>query len=102
MIKPQILLPKKPKVTQYWSKKKEKIDYYAFKLNKSNKTSKKNCETTINQRQYPINTTVIGGHSTINGIREERLSGMNGIVKVRNFPGATREDMKHNLIPTLE
>ena len=45
------------------------------------------------QGQYPSNTTVIAGDSIINGIREERLSGRYGVVKIRNFPGATIEDM---------
>ena len=54
------------------------------------------------QGQYPSNTTVIAGDSIINGIREERLSGKNRLVKVRNFPGAFTEDMQHNLIPILE
>ena len=51
---------------------------------------------------YPSNTTVIAGDSIINGIHEERLSGKYGVVKVRNFPGATIEDMQHNLVTILE
>ena len=51
---------------------------------------------------YPSNTTVIAGDSIINGIHEERLSGKYGVVKVRNFPGATIEDMQHNLVRILE
>ena len=30
------------------------------------------------------------------------LSGQNGVVKVLNFPGATIEDIQHNLVPKLE
>ena len=30
------------------------------------------------------------------------MSGKNGVVKVRNFPSATIEDMQHNLVPILE
>ena len=60
------------------------------------------CETTTIQGQYPSNTTVIAGDSIINGIREERLSGKYGVVKVRNFSGATIVDMQHNLVPILE
>ena len=46
----------------------------------------------------PINFSIlqilqIAGNSIINGIREEPSSGKNGIFKVFNFPGATREDM---------
>ena len=83
-------------------KKKKKNDYYAFKLSKSSKTSEEVYEATTIQGQYPSNTTVIADDSIINGIREERLSGKNGVVKVRNFPGATIEDMQHNLVPILE
>ena len=74
-------------------KKKKKNDYYTFKLCKSDKTSEETCETMTIQGQYPSVTTVIAGDSIINGIREERLSGRYGVVKVRNFPGATIEDM---------
>ena len=38
----------------------------------------------------------------MNGIRGERLSGKYDVVKVCNFPGATIEDMQHNLVPILE
>ena len=83
-------------------KKKKKNYYYAFKFSKSDKTSEETCETTTIHGQYPSNTTVIFGDSIINGIREEHLSGKYGVVKVRNFPGATLEDMQHNLVPILE
>ena len=83
-------------------KKKRKNDYYTFKFSKNDKTSEEICETTTIQGQYPSNTTVIAGNSIITGIREERLSGKYGVVKVCNFPGATIEDMQHNLVPLLE
>ena len=83
-------------------KKKKKNDYYVFKLCKSDKTSEDTCETTTIQGQHPSNTTVIAGDSIVNAIREESLSGKHGVVKVRNFPGATIEDMQHNLVPILE
>ena len=53
-------------------------------------------------RSYPSNTTVIACDSIIIGIRDEHLSGKYGVVKVRNFPGATTEDMQHDLLPILE
>ena len=83
-------------------KKKKKNDNYAFKFCKSNKTSEETCETTTIPGQYPSNTTATTGDFIINGIREERLSGEYGVVKVLNFPGATIEDMQHNLVPILE
>ena len=58
--------------------------------------------THLEEDQYPLNTTVLAGDSIINGIRGESLSGKYGMVKVRNFPGATIEDMQHNLVPILE
>ena len=83
-------------------KKKRKKYYYAFKLSKNDKTSKENYETTTIQGQYPSNTTATTGEPIINGIREKRLFGKYGVVKVRNFPGATIGDMQHNLVPILE
>ena len=40
--------------------------------------------------------------SIINRICEERLSGKNGVIKARNFPCATTEEMQHNLVLILE
>ena len=101
MIKARILFQKKTNdnsILEQLEKvsKKKKNDYCAFKFSKSNKTSQEICETTTIQGQYPSNTTVIAGDSIINGIREEHLSGKYGVVKVRNFPGATIEEMQHN------
>ena len=45
---------------------------------------------------------MIAGNSIISVIPEEHLSGKNGAVKVRNFPGATIEDMQHKLLSILE
>ena len=78
-------------------KKKEKI-----MTTKSDKTSEEICETMAIQGQYLLNITVIAGDSIIHGTREERLSGKNGVVKVRNFLGATIEDMQHNFVQILE
>ena len=83
-------------------KKKKKNGYYAFEFSKSDETSGEICENTTIEGQHPSNTTVITGDSIINGIREERLSGKYGVVKVCNFPGATIEHMQHNLFPKLE
>ena len=59
--------------------------------------SKDVCETTI-QGQYPLNTTITDKDSIINGVREERFSGKNGVVEVHNFPGATIEDIFDKLL----
>ena len=50
---------------------------------------------------HPRNTIVIAGDSIINGVFEERLRRKNYVVKVRNFPGANVEDVRHNLIPLI-
>ena len=107
VIKARILFPKKRNDNSILEqleevKKKKKNDYCAFKFSKSDKTIEEICETATIPGQYPSNTTVIAGDSIINDIREERLSGKNGVVKVRNFPGANIEDMHHNLVPILE
>ena len=78
-------------------KKNEKNYYYDFKLSRSGKTNEDVGEITTIQ-----NTTVTAGNSIINGIREERLSDKNGVVKVCNFPGATIQGMQHNLVLILE
>ena len=54
------------------------------------------------QGHYSSSRTVIAGDSIINDIREERFPGKKGIVKVRSFPGATIEDMHHNLAQILD
>ena len=77
---------------------RRKNDYDAFKCSKSGKTNKEVCETTTILGQYPSNATVIVGESIINGIREKRLSGKNGVVEVRNFAGVTIEDIHHNSV----
>ena len=41
------------------------------------------------------------GDSVINGVFEDRLRRKNHVAKVRNFPGANVEDMRHNLIPII-
>ena len=79
-------------------KKTKKNGYYAFEFSKSDKTSEEICENTTIQGQYPSNTTVITGDSIINGYP----SGKYGVVNVRNFPGATIEDMQHNLTLIFE
>ena len=82
--------------------KNKRDDYCAFKFSKSKKSSEETCETTTIQGQCPSNETVIASDSIVNGICEEHLSGKNGVVKVHNFPGATIENMQHDLVIILE
>ena len=59
----------------------------------------------VKLRRFKVSTLQIqqiAGNSIRNGIREERLSGKNDMVKVCNFSGATIEDMQHNLVLILE
>ena len=83
-------------------KKKKKMTTMLSSSVRVIKQARRLCATTMIQGQYPSNTTVIASNSIINGIHEERLSGKYRVVKVRNFPGATIEDMIHNLVLILE
>ena len=47
------------------------------------------------------NTTLIVADSIINGVLEGLCVG-NRNVKVRNFPGATVDDLNHHIIPLLQ
>ena len=77
------------------SKKKNKEEFYAAKKS----PSKDN--TSSSQDLYSRNTIVIAGDSTINGVFEDRLRKKNHVVKIRNFPGANVEDMRHILMPLI-
>ena len=76
--------------------KKMKKEFYASK-----KSNSKDNHTSSSQDLYHRNTIVIAGDSIINGVFEDRLRRKNHAVKVRNFPGANMEDMRHNLIPFI-
>ena len=83
-------VPQKTKVIQYRSKEKEIT--MLLGLIRATKLAQKFVKL------QPINVSILqilqtAGSSIINGIREEPSSGKNGIFKVCNFPGATREDM---------
>ena len=47
-------------------------------------------------------TCLIVGDSILTGIDEKRLSRNNQVVKVRDFRGATIDDLKHHLVPLLK
>ena len=49
---------------------------------------------------YPPNTCVLVGDSILNGVIERNLSN-NLSVKVRKFPGATVDDLRHHALPTI-
>ena len=53
---------------------------------------------TTEKGQWPKNTTLIAGDSIINGALEEGLCGEARNVKVRNFPGATDDNLNHHII----
>ena len=77
-------------------KKKKKEEFYTSK-----KINPKDNHTSSSQDLYPRNILVIAGDSIINGVFEDRLRRKNHVVKVRNFPGANVEDMRHNLVPLV-
>ena len=76
--------------------KKKKEEFYSSK-----KSNSKDNHTSSSQDLYPRNTIVIAGDSIINGVFEDWLRRKNHVVKVRNFPGANVEYMRHNLIPLI-
>ena len=56
--------------------------------------------TEVNGR-WPSGTCAIVGDSILSNIDERKISSRRNI-KVRSFPGASCEDMKHYLVPILE
>ena len=74
-------------------------------ISKSAKEEVGNNDTDENSKaskkhHWPKGTCVITGDSMLEGIDERRMSSKR-LVKVRSFPGATIDDMKHYLIPIL-
>ena len=49
---------------------------------------------------YPPNTCVLMGDSILNGVIERNLSNDRS-VKVRKFPGATVDDLRHHALPII-
>ena len=64
------------------------------KLHKKKKKSEEKPDT------YPPNTCVLMGDSMSNGVIERNLSD-NRSVKVRKFPGATFDDLRHHALPII-
>ena len=88
--------------------RKEKHDVY-LKQKSSEYNSKErndkanNDETPSNfKHAWPAGTCLIVGDSILTGIDEKRLSRNNQVVKVRDFRGATIDDLKHHLVPLLK
>ena len=79
---------------------KKREEYYRSKNNVQSNAAKENITT--EKGQWPKNTTLIVGDSIINGVLEEGLCGGGRNVKVRNFPGATVDDLNHHIIPLLQ
>ena len=55
-----------------------------------------------NVTSYFLKMLITADDSTVNDVREEMISGKNGVVMVSKFQFATIEDMQHNLKPILE
>ena len=88
--------------------RKKKHDVY-LKQKSSEYNSKErngkanNDETPSNfKHAWPAGTCLIVGDSILTGIDEKRLSRNNQVVKVRDFRGATIDDLKHHLVPLLK
>ena len=78
-------------------KKKKKEKFYASK-----KSYLKDYNTNSSPDLYSRNTIVIAGDSIINEVIEDRLRRKKHVVKVRNFPGANVEVMRHNFMPIIK
>ena len=61
----------------------------------------KDYNTNSSQDLHSRNTIVFAGDSTLNEVIEDRLRRKSHVVKVRNFPGANVEVMRHNLMPII-
>ena len=72
-----------------------------MKKNITNLKTSNNCKEKYNNRQNAMATVLIVGHSIINSILVEGLCGGGPNVKVRNFPGATVDDLNHYIIPLV-
>ena len=88
--------------------RKEKHQQYIAAINNANaQTSdeKEECNSEVKpdkcEKPWPEGTCAIVGDSIITGIEEKRLGNKNGLVKVRDFRGATIGDLKHHIIPII-
>ena len=86
----------------------EKHDIYlkrkSSEYNSKEKNDKANNDETPGnfKHAWPAGTCLIVGDSILTGIDEKRLSRNNQVVKVRDFRGATIDDLKHHLVPLLK
>jgi len=81
--------------------KPEPSEHHSFNVAKDTLLSSNNISLTSDSYPYPNNTTVIMGDSMLAGIDEEKLKVNYKNIKVRYFPGASINDMKHYSIPIL-
>jgi len=81
--------------------KPEPSEHHSFDVAKNTLLSSSNTSLTLDSYPYPNNTTVIMGDSMLSGIDEEKLKVNYKNIKVRYFPGASINDMKHYSIPIL-
>ena len=62
-----------------------------------------NDETPSNfKHAWPAGTCLVVGDSILTGIGEKRLSRKTQVVNVRDFRGATIDDLKHHLVLCLK
>ena len=88
--------------------REEKHDIYLkqkiLEYDSKEKNDKANNEETSGNFKHAwlAGTCLIVGDSILTGIDEKRLSRNNQVVKVRDFRGATSDDLKHHLVPLLK
>ena len=96
-IKSQLELVRKEKHNIYL---KQKYSEYNSK-EKNDKVN--NDETPANfKHEWPAETCLIVGDSILTGVDEKRLTGNNQVLKVRDFRGATIDNLKCHLAPLLK
>ena len=85
--------------------RKEKYDIYLKqKCSECNRKEKVNSDETPGnfKHAWPPGSCLIVGDSILTEIDEKRLARNNKVVKVRDFRGATIDDLKHYLVPLLK
>ena len=88
--------------------RKEKHDVYLKQKSSENNSKEKNDKANNDEtpgnfkHAWPAGTCLIVRDSILTGIDQKRLSRNNQAVKVRDFRGATVDDLKHHLVPLLK
>lgn len=87
-------------------RKKKHENYLVYKsendINENDEAVEVPSNDTKGNHVWPAGTCLIVGDSILTGIDERKLSNPNQLVKVRDFRGASIDDLKHHLVPLLK